>query len=219
MEQKIENKICGNCKILKQITDFNFKDKKKGKLQSFCRDCHSLKQKEYYKKITANKVKKQIIKIPDGVLIDEEDRELLENIGKWYISDKGYVRKTIRFVEGTQEKDKNISMHRFIWEKRFGSIPNKEQIDHINGNRLDNRKENLRRVTNQENQWNQTKAKGYRWHKEAKKYQAQIGFNDKVINLGFYDTEEEAAKAYLEAKEIYHKIPERKQNDSNSTDI
>ena len=219
MEQKLLNKICGTCKTLKLIGDFNFKDKKKGKLQSFCRDCHSLKQKEYYKKITANKVKKQIIKIPDGVLIDEEDRELLENIGKWYINNRGYVRKTIRFIEGTQEKDKNISMHRIIWEKHFGLIPKNMQIDHISGNRLDNRKNNLRLVTNQENQWNQTKAKGYRWHKEAKKYQAQIGLNDKVINLGFFDTAEEAAKAYLEAKEIYHKIPERKQNATDSSDV
>ena len=41
MEQKLLNKICGTCKTLKLIGDFNFKDKKKGKLQSFCRDCHA----------------------------------------------------------------------------------------------------------------------------------------------------------------------------------
>ena len=140
MEQKIENKICGTCKILKPITDFNFKNKSAGKRQSFCRDCHSLKQKECHKKRTANKVKKQIIKIPNGVLIDEEDRELIENIGKWYINNKGYVRKTIRFLDGTQKKQKNISMHRIIWEKHFGLIPNKEQIDHINGNGYVHRK-------------------------------------------------------------------------------
>ena len=63
---------------------------------------------------------------------------------------------------------------------------------------------NLRIVTNQENQFNRN-AKGY--HKNGKKFQAQISINGKNINLGMFDTKEEAHQAYLQAKEKYHIIP------------
>lgn len=77
-------------------------------------------------------------------------------------------------------------------------------IDHINGNRLDNRVENLRITTHQGNNHNRTKAKGYYWNKQKNKYEAQIVLNGKHIRLGCYDTEEEARQAYLTAKPIYH---------------
>ena len=79
-------------------------------------------------------------------------------------------------------------------------------IDHINGTRLDNRIANLRITTHQGNHHNHTKAKGYCWNKQNKKYEARIGLNYKNINLGYYDTEEEAKQAYLEGKKKYHII-------------
>lgn len=212
-------KQCTKCFLTFSIELFNWKNKEKGKRQGCCKACQSIAQKKSYMKKVANKpvpVKQIVNKIPDGVLIDEEDREMLENFGKWHITEKGYVRKTIR-VKG--EKDRNIAMHRYIYQNKYGDIPNKMQIDHINGNRLDNRKDNLRPVTDQENHWNVTKAKGYRWHTEAKKWQAQIGFNNQIIDLGFFDKEEDARNAYLEAKKIYHVIPERKENVTNSSNI
>ena len=77
-------------------------------------------------------------------------------------------------------------------------------IDHINGIKIDNRVDNLRITTNQGNQHNQTRAKGYYWNKQDKKYQASIRVNYKKMFLGNYDTEEEARQAYLTAKPIYH---------------
>jgi hypothetical protein len=80
------------------------------------------------------------------------------------------------------------------------------QIDHIDGNRINNHIDNLRIVNHQQNQWNRTTAKGYYYNKKYDKYQAQIAYNTSVKNLGYYDTEEEARQAYLNAKIIYHPI-------------
>ena len=82
----------------------------------------------------------------------------------------------------------------------------KLQIDHIDGDRLNNNIDNLRIVTNQQNQWNQTKAKGYYWSKFHKKWRAVIGIDYKRLYLGYYTSEEEAHQAYVNAKLIYHKI-------------
>jgi hypothetical protein len=93
--------------------------------------------------------------------------------------------------------------HQFAFYMTYGFIP--KYIDHINRNRADNRIINLREVTNQENCFNQ-KAKGYYWSKKHKKWRGQIVLNGKKAHLGLFDTEEEARQAYLQAKEIYHKI-------------
>jgi hypothetical protein len=76
-------------------------------------------------------------------------------------------------------------------------------VDHINRIRTDNRVENLRVVTRQQNQFN-TAAKGYYPHRG--KWQAKITLNHKTMTIGFFDTEEEAHQAYLDAKLIYHII-------------
>jgi hypothetical protein len=80
------------------------------------------------------------------------------------------------------------------------------ELDHINGIRNDNRIENLRSVTRQQNQWNRTTAKGYYWDKVKNKWRAELKLNRKKIYLGMFNTEEEARNAYLAAKQIYHVI-------------
>ena len=82
----------------------------------------------------------------------------------------------------------------------------KIQVDHINGIRHDNRLENLRLVTNQQNNFNRTKALGYTWNKRSNKWSAYIKLNGKQIPLGYYNNEEDARNAYLTAKRVYHKI-------------
>lgn len=94
--------------------------------------------------------------------------------------------------------------HRVAWILAHGSIPAGLQIDHINGNRDDNRLCNLRLVTRQENNHNQRKAKGYSWDSRDRRYRAQIHVGDHQIRLGNYDTELDARAAYLRAKRIYH---------------
>ena len=78
-------------------------------------------------------------------------------------------------------------------------------VDHINNNSLDNRIENLRVVTQQQNQWNKN-AKGYYWDKNAKKWHARIKINGEEKYLGLFDNEEDAHISYLNAKEVYHKF-------------
>ena len=95
--------------------------------------------------------------------------------------------------------------HRFAWFLHYGSLPN-NSIDHIDGDRSNNKIHNLRDVTHQQNQWNRTTAKGYTWNKNANKFQSKIRINGKVKSLGYYTTEQEARNAYLKGKQIYHVI-------------
>ena len=93
--------------------------------------------------------------------------------------------------------------HNPDWDITDNSMNN--FIDHINTNSLDNRIENLRVVTHQQNQFNRN-AKGYSWNKQNKKWQTQIAFNGKIKYIGLFDKKEDAHIAYLKAKEFYHKI-------------
>ena len=78
-------------------------------------------------------------------------------------------------------------------------------IDHINKNSLDNRIENLRILTHQQNLFN-TNAKGYAWYEKRNKWRSQIQINGKVKHLGYFEKEKDAKQAYLKAKEVYHKM-------------
>ena len=111
----------------------------------------------------------------------------------------------IRIFLSNNNKSFGLLGHHFSWYSIYGNC-DIEQIDHINGIRNDNRIINLRNVTNQQNQWNRTKAKGYSWNKSLNKWQAQIRLNGKVIYLGYFTTEEEARDAYFAAKEKMHII-------------
>lgn len=107
---------------------------------------------------------------------------------------------------------KNFSAHRLAWLYMTGEWPDGD-IDHINGNRSDNRWANLRLTDATLNQQNQRKAKagsivnllGVTVDKESGKYVAQITHNYKHIHLGRFNTAEEAYAAYLGAKRVIHK--------------
>jgi hypothetical protein len=89
-------------------------------------------------------------------------------------------------------------------------------VDHINHNGLDNRKANLRPVTQAQNCLNRpykiykkkissSKYKGVTWHKRMKKWTAQICYQGKHKSLGYFDDETDAAKAYDDAAKKHHK--------------
>jgi hypothetical protein len=102
----------------------------------------------------------------------------------------------------SDSKRYRIYSHQFIWY-----VANKEVaefIDHINRNKSDNRIANLRSVSIQENNFNIT-GKGY-WLESSGKYTASIRLDNKKMHLGTFDTSDEAHKAYLDAKKIYHNI-------------
>jgi len=96
-------------------------------------------------------------------------------------------------------------LHRIIWIYLFGHIPDGFYIDHINGNKVDNRLENLRLATNNQNQQNRPAPKnsssGYRgvtWHKKINKWMSRICHNGNRITIGFFDSAQEAYDAYRE---------------------
>ena len=89
-------------------------------------------------------------------------------------------------------------MHRLIMQAIDG-----QYVDHINGDGLDNRRENLRICTHAQNMQNQmpvrlgtSKYKGVSWDKVAKKWAAHINLDGKPKKLGRFVAEEDAAKAY-----------------------
>lgn len=101
--------------------------------------------------------------------------------------------------------------HCLAWLYMTGEMP-KECIDHINGVRTDNRFCNLREATRGQNAQNQRKPRvnnksgflGVYFHKAMGKFRAEIMINGKTKGLGYFDTAEQAHKAYLEAKRKVH---------------
>lgn len=73
-----------------------------------------------------------------------------------------------------------------------------QEVDHINRNRLDNRKINLRLCNRRQNMCNKEKLefKGICWHNHNKKWFSRISYNNKAFNLGFFNDKIEAARIY-----------------------
>lgn len=145
------------------------------------------------------------IKLTQGkvAIVDDEDYALVSQY-KWW----AHKIRNIYYVQAHEPKNnKKIRMHRLI----MGIADPKVGIDHINGNGLDNRKNNLRIATKSQNGMNQkpqknrsSKFKGIYWNKNAKKWQAQIKINKKNKYLGLFNIETEAAKSYdIAAKELF----------------
>lgn len=105
-------------------------------------------------------------------------------------------------------KDIQYAAHRLIWIYHFGKIDTTLQIDHINGIKDDNRIENLRLVTVQQNCFNRSKlySRGYSWNKNDRKWQASIFVAGKQKYLGQFLNEIDARNAYLSECKIHHII-------------
>ena len=106
---------------------------------------------------------------------------------------QGYIRITLN--------KKAYFAHRLAWLYIHGEFP-KGQIDHINGIRNDNRIDNLRIVTARQNNQNQKIHReghlvGTSYDKTRNKWIAKIEINNKNINLGRFETQQEAHEAYL----------------------
>lgn len=140
--------------------------------------------------------------IEKGFTYDENTGKIFSRFNREVIkkSIDGYITIGIDL----DKKYINLKGHQFAYYIKYKKIVN--CIDHIDGDRTNNKIDNLREVTKQENSFN-TKAKGYTFNKKYNKYQAQIAVNYKRIYIGLFNTEEEEARqAYLDAKKIYHNI-------------
>lgn len=140
-------------------------------------------------------------------LVDDEDYEFI-NQHKWHLSSHGYAVRTTKTPSVAGKRHgKMIGMHRVIL-----NTPSDMVVDHINGNKLDNRKSNLRNCTQAQNCQNQglrrnntSGYKGVHFHKQRiNKWQARLHFTDengkrKVKHLGFFDDPKEAGTAYNQA--------------------
>ena len=100
--------------------------------------------------------------------------------------------------------------HRLAWFHYYGQWP-KDQIDHINCNRSDNRIVNLRESSQLENRHNIRKNsnntsgyKGVSWHADTAKWRARITYMHKEYHLGLFDTAEEAHAAYCRAAILFY---------------
>jgi hypothetical protein len=100
--------------------------------------------------------------------------------------------------------------HAIIYIYHYGKIPKGLEIDHIDGDKLNNKIINLRSVTKKENHMNRKTAKGYCFHKKNRKWLAMLRVDGELMNLGSFSTTVKARQAYLNAKAKYHIIKDRK---------
>lgn len=128
-----------------------------------------------------------------AALVDDEDYEELSRHAWNYSTPQGYAARK-GFL------GKKTYMHRQIIEAPAGV-----DVDHINGDKLDNRRSNLRLATRAQNMYNTTPRqgsssfKGVCWDKQHNKWKAYIQISRKLIHLGLFTDEIEAARAYNRA--------------------
>jgi len=141
------------------------------------------------------KLSMKIIPLTKGyeTIVDDEDYQYLSGF-KWRINGRYAVKGK-----------KGYRMHRILMDDPVGMC-----VDHINRNTMDNRKCNLRVCSKAENSRNcklrkdgKSKYRGVSLYRD-KKWRVQIKYNGKVIHIGYFDKESDAAKAYdKEAIELH----------------
>ena len=135
-------------------------------------------------------------------LIDDEDFDWLDQ-WKWRAYKGRHTYYAERHALAHQgERGPHIKMHRVL----LGVTESRMQVDHRNGDGLDNRRSNLRIATHAQNQWNCGKTrlntsgfKGVSFDKVNEKWVARLAVGGRYLNLGRFPTPEEASEAYQEA--------------------
>ncbi len=149
-------------------------------------------------------MKKIILTQGYEAIVDDEDYELLNSF-KWSVTNcKGKKKYAKRNEPRGNGKRKAVLMHRQILGFPLS------QTDHINGNGLDNRKSNLRLVSQSENQRNRRPKRGLKYkgiYKAKSKFYTDISLDGKRFKFGPFNTELEAAVEYnLRARVLHGKF-------------
>lgn len=156
------------------------------------RDCNHISLKNDY--AIVHTVYKNL---PVEILVDLDDVQELKQY-TWSLNREGYVR--------TRINNKYILMHRFV-----NKCPDNQVVDHINRNKLDNRKSNLRNCSIAENCHNKNTPSnnksgitGVLFNEQSKKWRAYIMCNGINYHLGFFNKKEEAIQARKNAEQTYN---------------
>lgn len=143
---------------------------------------------------------KEIRLTQDRVAIVDDDLHDWLNQWKWY------------YKQGYACRNEYVPIHRTIrMHVVINQTPDGYSTDHMNGNKLDNRRNNLRTVNHHQNglnrglQINNTSGfKGVYWHKRDRKWRAQVRINGKKTYIGAYADKQDAALAIEAAIKKHH---------------
>ena len=142
-------------------------------------------------------------------VIDDIDADLAEF--KWCVQ-AHHSGDFYAVRNAAHPKRMKVLLHRVILERVIGRPLTKTELtDHVSGDKLDNRRTNLRIATNAQNLRNRGKQrnnttgfKGVAWHRTSEKWTAQIVVNGKKMHLGYFTTPEAAHAAYcIAARELH----------------
>lgn len=140
----------------------------------------------------------------EEIFVDDEDYDELSEY-TWRVNKYNYAVRTTTKKEGKRPQTL-VLMHRQIMNAPKGMV-----VDHIDHNKLNNQKNNLRICTDQENAWNRKVRKGnvsgvqgVRWDKKRERWGASISVAYNEIYLGSFTNVEDAAKARKEAEIEYY---------------
>ena len=138
-------------------------------------------------------------------LVDDDVYEWASKY-KWYTGKNGNTAYVVRkyYIDKISKKRRNMALHHCI----IGFPLNKKQVDHIDGDGLNNQRSNLKIVTVRGNSQNRrerrigkksSKYVGVFWHKRIKKWQVSLQLNGKSKHLGYFDDELLANEIYTNA--------------------
>jgi len=135
---------------------------------------------------------------------DFEDYETIKNYC-WSINKLGYL-----LAKRRDNPSKTIYMHRLLMKDELAKYNKKLQVDHIDINKANNRRSNLRLATAQQNRCNRKPIKtnksgipGVRYKEKQKKWYVVIQYKKKTHWIGSFDKKEDAVRARLEAEKKY----------------
>lgn len=150
----------------------------------------------------------------DPAILDHFAYDPETGVFTWAVDYNGRVKGSIagkkkKSYHSITWKNKHIAAHRLAFLFMTGAMPTL-LVDHINGDRSDNRWANLREVTTAGNAQNrkmplgQSGVTGVVFHKKSGKWQAQIGAEGRHFYLGLFDDVDSARAAYVSAKTRLH---------------